>query len=87
MENELGVLTKDEVYKVMGLAGGISSLSFVKWVANNEVIEELTASTLRIGEKHFKYLAQLAQSGQMKKAKFFVTTMMADIDAKQNVQK
>lgn len=87
LENELGELPKDEVYKVMGLAGGISSLSFVKWVANNEVIEELTASTLRIGEKHFNYLAQLAQSGQMKKAKFFVSTMMADIDAKQKGQK
>lgn len=87
LENELGELPKNEIYKVIGLTGGIASISFVKWVTNYETIEYLTASTLRIGEKHFNYLAQLAQTGKMKHAKFFVSTMMTDIEAKQKGQK
>lgn len=87
LENELGGLPTDEVYKVMGLTGGISSISFVKWVSNYETIEFIAASTLRIGEKHFNYLAQLSRANKIKKAKFYVSTMMADIDATRKGQK
>ena len=53
----------ETVYKLVSFSGGFASVSFIKAVADAEIIEELTASTLRIGEKQFEYLAALRKAG------------------------
>lgn len=64
------------VYKLISFSGGFASESFIKAVADREPIEELTASTLRIGEKQFNYLSGLNDSGKLMKARFFVGSIM-----------
>lgn len=83
LKNEFGRLPDGEtVYKAISLYGGVASLSFIKWVADDEIIEELTASTLRIGEKQFRYLDQLTKTKRLKAARFFVGSMMVEVDKK-----
>lgn len=80
----IGALPDTEtVYKLISFSGGFASISFIKAVADFEVIEELTASTLRIGEKQFKYLSKLNQNGGLKSARFFIGSLMAE-DEKKN---
>ena len=80
----IGALPDTEtVYKLISFSGGFASISFVKAVADFEVIEELTASTLRIGEKQFEYLSKLNQNGGLKSARFFVGSLM-ETDEKKN---
>lgn len=59
-----------EALKFISLHGGVASLSFIAWVAKNEQILELSASTLRIGPKQYQYLNALAKSGKLKNARF-----------------
>lgn len=42
---------KDESYRLISFQGGFSSISLIAYVALKEKIEELTVSTLRVGEK------------------------------------
>lgn len=76
--NDLKVLLKNNlpdtktIYKFISISGGFASISFIKYVAGKEIIEELTASTLRIGQKQFYYLEKLADAKRIKKAKFFI---------------
>ena len=65
-----------EVFKLISLTGGFSSISFIKAVAKKEIIIELTASTLRIGEKQFKYLSELKNEGRLESALFFIGALM-----------
>ena len=69
-----------EVLKFISLHGGVASLSFIRWIADREPIEELQASTLRIGPKQYRYLDALARSGRMKKARFVTSTMQKELD-------
>lgn len=62
----------DEIFKFISVSGGFASVSFIKYVADREIIEELTASTLRIGEKQFNYLKALATNRRLKSARFFI---------------
>lgn len=83
LKKEIGVeLPTDEVIKLISLSGGIASLTFIKLVADVEPIEELTASTLRIGEKQFQYLETLAKSKKLGKVRFFTSNMQANLDTK-----
>lgn len=75
-----GKLPNDDVFKVISLNGGLASLTFIKYVADRYAIEELTASTLRIGEKQFNYLIAIKNGGKLKKARFFVSTMQKQLD-------
>ena len=70
--------TEDECFKFISLDGGFCSVNFIKHVANKEIIEELTASTLRIGEKQFIYLSNLCKTGKLKKAAFFIGSIMKE---------
>lgn len=73
----------NEVYKFISVSGGFASISFVKYVTDKEIIEELTASTLRVGEKQFNYLQQLSKCGKLIKARFFIGSIMAsDVKSK-----
>lgn len=66
----------DTVYKLISLSGGFSSINFIKYIADREVIEELTVSTLRIGEKQFMCLKQMTERGTLKKATFCIGSIM-----------
>jgi len=69
---------ENECFKFISLDGGFCSVNFIKYVANKETIEELTASTLRIGEKQFVYLSNLCKAGKLKKATFFIGSIMKE---------
>lgn len=74
---------KETVYKLISFSGGFASVSFIKAVADAEIIEELTASTLRIGEKQFEYLAKLRKDGRLLSARFFIGSLMAEDEKKE----
>lgn len=86
LRSEIGDILPDEstVIKLISICGGIASLSFIKLVADFETIEELTASTLRIGRKQFMYLQSLHTQKKLNSARFFVSTMQKDVDAKKS---
>lgn len=67
---------KSTVFKLISFSGGFASASFIKAVTDRETILELTASTLRIGEKQFEYLAQLKKDRKLEKARFFIGSIM-----------
>ena len=46
--------TPEECIKLISFRGGFASINFINYVARREPILELTASTLRIGEKQFR---------------------------------
>jgi hypothetical protein len=69
---------ENECFKLISLGGGFCSVNFIKYVANKEIIEELTASTLRIGKKQFVYLSNLCKTGKLKKATFFIGSIMKE---------
>lgn len=71
-----------ENLKFISLHGGVASLSFIAWVAKNEPILELSASTLRIGPKQYQYLNALAKSGKLKSARFITSSMQKEMDMK-----
>lgn len=78
-----GMLPSDgEIYKFISMTGGLSSITFITWVAQTKIIDELTVSTLRVGEGQFRELARLANAGKLKKARYFVSSMQAEIDGK-----
>ena len=67
---------ENECIKLISFDGGFASISFISLVARKETIMELTASTLRIGEKQFMHLAKLSQAGKLNKATFFLSALM-----------
>lgn len=69
-----------EIFKFISLRGGVASLSFIRWVASYEPIEDLQASTLRIGPKQYRYLDGMAKSGRLKNARFITSTMQKELD-------
>lgn len=78
-----GMLPSDgEIYKFISMTGGLSSITFITWVAQTKIIDELTVSTLRVGERQFRELARLANMGRLKRARYFVGSMQAEIDGK-----
>lgn len=70
-----------ECYKYISLSGGFSSIAFIRFISKYEHIFELTASTLRIGEKQFNEICTLSRNGKIEKATFFTSTLMKS-DAK-----
>lgn len=74
---------KSTVFKLISFSGGFASASFIKAVADRETILELTASTLRIGEKQFEYLAKLRKDGKLLSARFFIGSLMAEDEKKE----
>jgi hypothetical protein len=73
---------KGECYKFISLSGGFASVNFIKTIANKEPIEELTASTLRIGEKQFICLSNLSKREKLQRATFFIGSIMEEDAAK-----
>lgn len=72
-----------EIWKYISLSGGFASINFIRWIARYERIEELTASTLRIGERQFRELERMQRAGSIGRVRLFVSTMMKQLDARQ----
>jgi hypothetical protein len=68
-------LPDNEIIKVFS-KGDISSINFINLVANNAKINELTASTLRVGEKEIRHLNLLHIKGKIDKATFIFSNIM-----------
>ena len=70
--------SRDECVKLISLDGGFASINFICLVAVKETILELTASTLRVGEKQFEHLTTMNESGKLLKASFFIGSIMKE---------
>jgi hypothetical protein len=66
-------------YRMLSVEGGFCSLSLILWVASKVKINELTVSSLRIGEKHIKRLDELYRNGRLGKARFIVAQMIGEM--------
>ena len=75
-----------ECLKFISLRGGVASLSFIAWIADREPIEELQASTLRIGPRQYEYLDRLARAGKLKSARFVLSSMQGQMDGKRGTR-
>ena len=70
----------DQVYKMLSVKGGFSTLSIIKYVADIEPIDELYVNTFRIGLKHFDELDRLHHEKKLKMAHFITSTLQRDTD-------
>lgn len=69
---------KDESIRAVSYEGGFSSISFITYIALKERVEELTASSLRIGTKQLAILEELRKEGKLDKARFVFGTIMKE---------
>lgn len=60
---------KNESIRTISPAGGWSSCSLLMYLANEEVIDELFITTLRVGKKEMSALTDLMEQGRIKKCK------------------
>ncbi|MEG1185703.1 MAG: hypothetical protein RSD63_08735 [Eubacterium sp.] len=65
----------DEVFKILS-NGGFSSIAFVKSVADKTRIDEMLATTLRVGRKHLEVIDVLYKNGAIGKVKFIIGSLM-----------
>ncbi len=71
-----------EIWKYISLSGGFSSINFIRWIARYEPIEDLTASTLRVGERQFRELEKMYRAGSVKNVRLFVSAMMKQLESR-----
>lgn len=70
----------EQVYKMLSVKGGFSSIAVISYIAKLEKIEELWVSTFRIGKKHFDVLCDLYKSGYIQDAIFFTSDVQEKVD-------
>ena len=75
LESIMPELPENEVFKLIS-NGGFSSIGFIKVLADKAVINQLSASTLRIGKKHLAVLDNLHTQNRLKNARFIVGSIM-----------
>lgn len=66
LKKSLKLPTIDEEIRLISPAGGWSSCSLIMFIADKEVIEELTITTLRVGVKETQALIDLYDEGRIK---------------------
>ena len=66
LKKSLELPTIDEDIRLISPAGGWSSCSLIMFIADKEVIEELTITTLRVGVKETQALIDLYDEGRIK---------------------
>lgn len=71
-----------ECFKMLSVGGGFSSLGIIKYIAELEGIQELYASTFRIGKSHFEVLNSLHGAGKLDKAHFITSSTQERTDDK-----
>ncbi len=73
----------DEEYKIVSFCR-VSSVAFLRWVASQTVIHELTLSTFRIGPRALKLLSGLHAQGRLARARFVVGRLASSQHSKNN---
>lgn len=68
--------TEDEVVKVVSLAN-LSAAGFLRYVADQTIIRELTVSTYRVGPNTLRQLRRLRELGHLDRATFIVGRLMS----------
>lgn len=71
-----------ECIKLISPEGGFNSINLIKYICENETIQELSCMTLRIGKKESMHLKYLADVGKIKKANFVIGSIMKEDDKK-----
>lgn len=71
---------KNECFKMLSVGGGFSSLGIIRYIADQEVIEEMYVSTFRIGKNHFKVLKKMHDSGRLNRANFITSSSQKRTD-------
>lgn len=82
LRQKLRLPKKDESIRTISPQGGWSSCSILMWLADQEQIEELTITTLRVGKKEMAALGDMIERGRIKRCKI----VLCDI-AKENTSK
>ena len=72
--------TKQECYKMLSVGGGYSSIGLIKYIAENEVINEMYVSTFRIGRKQFDVITELKDKGKLGKCAFVTSQTQQKVD-------
>jgi len=78
LKKEMPKLPTNECYKFISVNGGYASISFIMRVAQEKKIKELTATTLRVGEKEFKQLDYLYKQKRIEKCQFIIGSIMKE---------
>lgn len=69
LKQKMRMPEKNESIRTISPAGGWSSCSLLMYLANEEVIDELFITTLRVGKKEMAALTDLIEQGRIKKCK------------------
>ena len=70
----------NEVFKLMSVRGGFSSLSLIMRVAEVEQITAMYCSTFRIGKKHFDRLKELHENNRLGNCYFLTSKTQENTD-------
>ncbi len=70
----------DEIFTLISVSGGFSSLAIILSIAQKEKIEQIYCSTFRIGKEHFKKLYGSFLSGNIKFAEFYTSDVQKKTD-------
>lgn len=71
---------KNEIFTLISISGGFSSLSVILSIARREKIEKLYCSTFRIGKNHFTKLYKAYSVGQVGEAEFYTSDTQSKTD-------
>lgn len=72
--------TNKESIRMLSYQGGFSSINLILFIAEEEVIEELYISTLRIGKREAEALYKLYKAGRVKKIILLLGYMQKIVD-------
>ena len=70
----------DEVYKMLSVGGGFSSIGVIKFITLFEKIEQLYVSTFRVGKKQFAELCEMNNRGQLENATIITSATQKKTD-------
>ena len=72
--------SNNEIFTLISVSGGFSSLAIILSVAQKEKIEQIYCSTFRIGKEHFKKLYGSFLSGNIESAEFYTSDVQKKTD-------
>lgn len=64
-----------KVYKFISVKGGFSSINFIDYVCENEIIENLFICSLAVGKKHIQHLDSLFKKKRIINCNFILGTL------------
>lgn len=75
--------TESEVYKIISGKGGFSSIALIRFILDNEDIEDLYCSTFRIGKKQINILNDAFFEGKLKNVFLVTSNLQTESDQSQ----